>query len=89
MNLTEFRSLFAAMAIGCLLIPSVQAQEAAANHAIEKYLDSQSVVVGWIDISKIDLQQFAAFQEKLGQPLQSNMAWRTCGGSVWRSASRF
>lgn len=74
MNLTEFRSLFAAMAIGCLLIPSVQAQEAAANHAIEKYLDSQSVVVGWIDISKIDLQQFAAFQEKLGQPLQSNMA---------------
>ena len=74
MNYFAFRSLFASVAIGCLLIPGVQAQEAAANHAIEKYLDSQTVVVGWIDISKIDLQQFAAFQEKLGQPPQPNMA---------------
>lgn len=74
MNYSEFRSLFAAMAIGCLLIPGVQAQGLAKNYGIEKYLDSQTVVVGWIDISKIDLQQFSAFQEKLGQPSQTNMA---------------
>jgi len=74
MNYSEFRSLFAAMAISCLLIPGVQAQESAANHGIEKYLDSQTVVVGWIDISKIDLQQFTEFQEKLGQPSQTNLA---------------
>ena len=71
---SEFRSLFAAMAISCLLMPGVQAQESAANHGIEKYLDSQTVVVGWIDISMIDLQQFTAFQEKLGQPSQMNLA---------------
>lgn len=62
------------MAIWCLTVPGLQAQEAAKNHAIEKYLDSQTVVVGWIDISKIDLQQFSAFQEKLGMPPQPNMA---------------
>ena len=74
MNYSAFRSLLAALALCCLVIPGVQAQDATMDHGIEKYLDSQTVVVGWIDISKIDLPQFSAFQEKLGQPPQSNMA---------------
>ena len=74
MNHFDFRSLFAAVAIGCLMFPGVRAQESMANTAIAKYLDSQSIVVGWIDISKIDLYEFNALQEKLGQPPQTNMA---------------
>ena len=74
MNHFDFRSLFAAVTIGCLMFPGVRAQESMANTAIAKYLDSQSIVVGWIDISKIDLYEFNAFQEKLGQPPQTNMA---------------
>ena len=74
MNYSAFRSLFAALALWCLMIPGVPAEDSTKDHGIEKYLDSQTVVVGWIDISKIDLQQFSAFQEKLGQSPQPNMA---------------
>ena len=74
MNHSVFRLLIATMAICCRTIPDAHAQESAKNQTIEKYLDSQTVVVGWIDISKFDLQQFSAFQEKLGQPPESNMA---------------
>ena len=73
MNYSVIRSLIAATALCCLTIPGVHAQESATSHGIEKYLDSQTVVVGWIDISKIDLQQFAAFQKQLGQSPQANM----------------
>ena len=44
MNYAVFRSWIAATALCCLIIPCVHGQNSSANHGVEKYLDSQTVV---------------------------------------------
>lgn len=54
------------------LIPqSLSAQTDKSDHRIARYLDSQTVLVGWLDISKVDLNDLLLFMNQL-EPRQSD-----------------
>lgn len=68
-----FRTLFLAMLV-CVAIdaPSpAQDKETSLPESVQRYLDAKTIAVGWIDISKLDLDGLEKFNEPISGPTRN------------------
>lgn len=61
-------------AILCLMGAELTAQLSPVDPLVARYLDAQTVAVGWIDISGIDIGELDSFRQKLGHSAPTDLA---------------